>query len=283
MIKIITGHTGENHVTSDDEAAYNLGLLGKDCVLDIGNKLKATALTANSVKIEDGEFVMQGKHGRIMPSTYETVTIENGQSGYGRHDIICVKYEKDSDGVESMSLVTIKGTAKSISESSGATSSSGMIPALKKSSVFLDPTINNGSMRNGDNTVYMPLYRITIVNLTIASINRLFVIAPFEFVEDNGWRCKYYPDNTFTAIFTYFFDSVPVGLTGQSPVYEVGLPGLHNVSILYHTVSATYTDMWSWGTSYITDKLYWVVTSRDARTAETCGVRFCARIEGTWT
>lgn len=265
MIKIITGHTGENHVTSDDAAAFNLGLLGKDCVLDIGNKLKATALTANSVKIEDGEFVMQGKHGRIMPSTYETVTIENGQSGYGRHDIICVKYEKDSDGVESMSLVTIKGTE------------------TEQPSAPTDPTINKGSIRNADNIVYMPLYRVTITDLTIASIDRLFVIAPFEFVEDNGWRCKYYPDNTFTAVFTQFFTGISVGLTAQSPVYEVGLPELHNVSILHHTVSATYTDMWSWGSSFITDKLYWVVTSRDARTAETSDIRFCARIEGTWT
>ena len=81
-MKIVTGHTGEPHITSNDVLSANQGIVGADYyVLDVGEKGRAELISNNEVRIYDGEFMMQGVHFRIEPGKYETVTIENGAQG----------------------------------------------------------------------------------------------------------------------------------------------------------------------------------------------------------
>ena len=158
-LKIVTGKTDVAHVTSDDDAALNSGIFGmKSVVFAIGEQLSAEIISANSIKIKDGDFSFQGKIGRILPSTYETVSIDNGTVGYKRNDIISVKYQKSENAIEDMSLIVTSGTPAETTPE--------------------DPEITIGNIRNGDTTAYFPLYRVKISDLNIVTIEKLFYITP---------------------------------------------------------------------------------------------------------
>lgn len=110
-IEFVTAYKGEPHITSDDAGGLHQGIFGvDDYVLSAGKKLAATLVTNNSIKIEDGEAVMQGRHFRVKPGTYETVTIDNGTQNMKRKDLIIARYTKDSEGVEAIELDVLKGT-----------------------------------------------------------------------------------------------------------------------------------------------------------------------------
>ena len=48
----------------------------------------------NKIRISEGEAIMQGRHWRVKPSTYEEVTIENGMQNMNRKDAIVARYTK---------------------------------------------------------------------------------------------------------------------------------------------------------------------------------------------
>ena len=94
-IKIVTGYQGRNHVTSNDVGGFQQGVVGtEDYVLGVGEQAKATLISNNSVRISDGELVMQGVHWRIKPGTYENVTINNGNQGMKRKDAIVARHKR---------------------------------------------------------------------------------------------------------------------------------------------------------------------------------------------
>ena len=81
-MRIIPPYQGQNHVTANDIGGFQQGVVGvEDYVLGVGEKAKATLISNNTVRISDGELVMQGVHWRIKPGTYENVTINNGSQG----------------------------------------------------------------------------------------------------------------------------------------------------------------------------------------------------------
>lgn len=159
-MNIITGALGYDHVTSADDREFNQGLYGSDMyILDVGNKLKASIVDANTISIADGSLVMQGTHAIIEPGSSDNVTIETGAINFKRVDLICVHYEMDPDtGFESISLVVKKGTPASSD------------PAT--------PSYTNGNIRNGASVAEMPLYKVTIgADTEIESVECLVKVA----------------------------------------------------------------------------------------------------------
>lgn len=156
-MNIITGHTGTDHVTANAIQAFNQGLLGvENTVLNLGSKFAATLTDATHISIADGEGVMQGVHFRIERGQTETVTLDSGTSGSNRVDLICARYQKNSStGVESVSLVVVKGTA-----SSGTPT---------------EPDITSGDIVGGDLVADFPLYKVTFTGVNI-SFERVFEI-----------------------------------------------------------------------------------------------------------
>lgn len=110
-IEIVTGLQEEPHVTPNDIGGFQQGVVGvEDYVLGVGEKAKATLISNNTVRISDGELVMQGVHWRIKPGTYENVTINNGSQGMRRKDVIIARYTKNSDtGIENITLNVLQG------------------------------------------------------------------------------------------------------------------------------------------------------------------------------
>ena len=156
-IHLVTGYAGKEHITSADQGSFNAVIIGKNkYILPTGNQFAAEIVSNNLVKVKDGDLVNQGRHIRIEANDYEECTIENGTQSRYRNDLIVARYRKNADtGIESMSIVVIKGTA--------STSSS---PA--------DPTYTSGDILNGALTDDFPLYRVRLDGLSITAVEPLF-------------------------------------------------------------------------------------------------------------
>lgn len=143
------------HILAEDDAAIYEALMGDDRVLDIGNKLAATVITNNSVRISDGVAVVGGHVGRIIKGDYEDMTIENGASGKKRNDIICARFISNGN-MDTYRLIVIKGA-------SGTTA--------------VDPTIVSGNLYNGDKQRDFPLWRVCLDGLSITKVEQMFTIS----------------------------------------------------------------------------------------------------------
>lgn len=114
-MKIITGYTGEAHITSADDQAINRGLyamLGTDelTILPIGSKFAATSANGG-IRISDGVGIIRGVAFRVPPGAYDDVTIEPCSTGLKRWDVIRLVYQRSTSGVESLSWDVEQGTA----------------------------------------------------------------------------------------------------------------------------------------------------------------------------
>lgn len=156
-MNIVTGYTGVKHITAGNEACQNMGIIGTgDYVLNIGNKLSASIISNNKIRIADGDLFMQGRHVTILAGSYDDVEIANGAQGVKRNDIIVARYTMNADtSVEAVNLAVLQGTA---------------------GEVATDPNVTTGDIRSGDTLHEMPLYRVVLDGLTVTEVHPLFTI-----------------------------------------------------------------------------------------------------------
>ena len=155
-MNIITGYRGEPHITSQQKRNTNIGIFGVTprIIKGVGSELAATIVSANSITIADGMVVCQGCTAEITRGTSESITIENGEQGMLRTDLIVVRYSKNSGtGVEDMQLAVIKGT-----------------PAASNPQM---PAHTSGTIANGDVLAEFPLYAVNINGISIDSVTLL--------------------------------------------------------------------------------------------------------------
>ena len=142
-MNLITGKAGAPHITSSDQGAMQAGLVGNGNYLLQGGDGKFPAVTmqsANKALVPVLNLVIEGRYARVTAA--ETVTIESGVTGRNRNDLICVKYTRGSDNIETIALAVLKGTATS--------------------GTAADPTVPSGSILNNSSTVWIPIARIPI-------------------------------------------------------------------------------------------------------------------------
>ena len=109
MIKIVTGKTEENHITSEDDRYKHAAIFGRYAsILDVGEHLSPSIVSATTIRIASGDIMLGGTHGRIPFGSYEDVEIVSGTTGYNRMDAIVVAYKKFG-GIESMAIEVVKG------------------------------------------------------------------------------------------------------------------------------------------------------------------------------
>lgn len=160
-VHLVTGFAGKPHVTAADHASlFEAAFRSGQFVMNSGNNFKAALISANQVRISDGEMIMQGRFVRINPAAYEDVAIENGAQGYFRNDLIVMRYTRDADtGIESIGLVSIKGQAVATD------------PA--------DPQYQVGDINDGGSLINdFPLYRIPLDGLNVGDPVALFALQP---------------------------------------------------------------------------------------------------------
>lgn len=156
-VHLVTGYAGQAHVTSADQGAFHALTLGKgQFVFDKGNKLSATIVSNNQIRIYDGDIYMQGRYIRLNEGKYVDLAIENGTQDYLRNDLIVARYTKEAGtGIEDVNLVVIKGTAVSSNPS--------------------DPSHTVGNLvENNDSLNDMLLYRVVLNGINIQELVPLF-------------------------------------------------------------------------------------------------------------
>lgn len=173
MVELVTGYANKAHVTAEQAAGLNAGILGlDDYVLDVHDKFKITVVSANKVTIGTGELVMQGRH--VSQGTPEDLIVTNGSQGQKRNDLIVCRYAKGSQNIESAKLVVVRGTPTTGTPT--------------------DPAVNTTSPLDGGTTYDMPLYRIPLDGITIGTPVALFnVLKPMSDVWDSLTPAEYAP------------------------------------------------------------------------------------------
>lgn len=162
MVHLITGYAGHGHVTAADDALYHSGVCGTGkYVMRTGTMFAASVESSNEITIGSGDLVNQGRHINIPTNATEKATINNGTQGKTRKDVIAIRYKQDaSTGVESAELIVLQG----------ASVNTGQTPAR--------PALKSGNLYEGDTIDDFPLYEVTLNNLNITAVTKLFAPLP---------------------------------------------------------------------------------------------------------
>lgn len=162
MVNIVTGYVGKPHIQAAEQGLFNAGVCGDKVVLPTNQQFSYILNSNNSITIQSGDLVNQGRHITIPFNSSETLTIDNGKAGYNRIDTVVMRYERDSStSVESAKLLLIKGTPST--------------------TAAIAPKVISGNIYGGAIKDDFPLYNINITDLSVTSVSQLFnVTTPLD-------------------------------------------------------------------------------------------------------
>lgn len=155
-MEIVNGYTGTDNVTAEMDGGLYASLAGSGkYVLELGSKLACSVTSANQITIADGGVLINGRYGYIRQGATDTLTIDNGRTGYNRNDLVVAHYHAAAlSGIESLNIEIVKGK-----ESTG---------------IAADPVLVEGNILSGDKDVYLPLYRLPITGINLGTPVKLF-------------------------------------------------------------------------------------------------------------
>lgn len=158
MILVDGYNGGVAHITADQIRDHNIAMYGDgDYVLPVGDKFAYEIVNNNTINLSSGMVVMNGARAVTGYGKTETLTIENGTSGYKRVDIIVAEYSKDNETlVESVTVKVVKGTL---------------------GSAYSDPALVTGDIRAGATKRQMALYRVKVNGLSIEAVEKMWTAA----------------------------------------------------------------------------------------------------------
>lgn len=155
-MQLNTGYAGKPHVTAENCADLNRGIVGSDSyVLPVGAQFEVELVTNNLLKIKDGCGCMQGRQVSIAKGQTDEITIENGTQGEKRIDLVVIRYSKNADtGIETAIPFLVKG-----------------IPSKNNP---VRPEHLEGDIRGGDLTADWPLYELYLDGISVTNVKPLF-------------------------------------------------------------------------------------------------------------
>lgn len=138
---IITAYKGENikNVYADDDRAMYAGIVGTGCYVLHGQQLKV-APTADEFTFQLSACYMMMQGALIVFEGAETFSVLAAAQGYYRHDLLCIRYSRGSDGVETAVLTVVQGQASADDPK--------------------DPDITQGNILAGADLRYEPIVRV---------------------------------------------------------------------------------------------------------------------------
>lgn len=143
----LTGQT----VTAAIDAYLFDALYGAEGILNKGQKMEASIINNNTVRLADGLLINQGHFLRIKPGMYEDLAIENGSQNTKRCDSIVAEFSIDEDG-ETHEIKVIKGVE----------GPSETVPSLTRD-----------DLESGGSTRQLELYRVHINGINISDVEQI--------------------------------------------------------------------------------------------------------------
>lgn len=150
---LVTGFTGQN-VTASLDAHMHAALVGAGSyVTAVGNRLAASIVDTNTIRLADGALFLQGLFACIPTGQYADVSITSGSQGQNRLDLIGFQYTKNvATGQETGTFVAIKGTPVTGTPQA--------------------PAYTAGDCLSGDVSAFLPLYLVRLTGLTLESVSQ---------------------------------------------------------------------------------------------------------------
>lgn len=154
-MELVTGRSGSPHITAQQDRQLHQGIFGDGAyILNTGNMLEPEAQSSNSIHIKDGALMFQGALFSVKVGTYDEVTINNGNQGMKRKDVIAVKYTYDSsENIEAGDWTVVQGTP------------------VANNPVIPDMPVTDGDIQAGDNEVYCPVFVVTLDGINVTGVD----------------------------------------------------------------------------------------------------------------
>ena len=152
-MELATGRQGKPHITSQQDRQKHQGIFGDGAyILNTGNMLEPEVQSSNKIHIKDGALMFQGALFTVKVGTYDEVTINNGNQGMKRKDLIVARYTYDSaSNIEAGEWAVIQGT-----------------PAADNPVV---PEVTSGDIQAGDNVVECPVFVVNLDGINVTGVD----------------------------------------------------------------------------------------------------------------
>lgn len=170
-MELVTGRQGKPHITSQQDRQKHQGIFGDGAyILNTGNMLEPEVQSSNKIHIKDGALMFQGALFTVKVGTYDEVTINNGNQGMKRKDLIVARYTYDSsDNIEAGDWAVIQGT-----------------PAADNPVV---PEATSGDIQAGDSVVECPVFVVNLDGINVTGID--IIPEVMDTIPDLISRCSY--------------------------------------------------------------------------------------------
>lgn len=152
-MELVTGRSGSPHITSQQDRQKHQGIFGDGAyILNTGNRLEPEVQSSNKIHIKDGALMFQGALFSVKVGTYDEVTINNGNQGMKRKDLIVARYTYDSsDNIEAGDWAVIQGE-----------------PAAENPAV---PEAASGEIQAGDSVVECPVFVVNLDGINVTGVD----------------------------------------------------------------------------------------------------------------
>lgn len=148
----------EAHIFAEDDAAIFQSIFGEDGVFAIGDRMKATVINNNQVRVGNGILCVGGHIGRTVYGDYSDMTIENGEISKNRNDIITAVFSTTGEkGIDKFKIEVKKGTPGVVAE---------------------DPELTKENLYEGGKLREFPLWRVKLEGINIIEVEQMFKIIP---------------------------------------------------------------------------------------------------------
>lgn len=154
-MELVTGRSGSPHITAQQDRQLHQGIFGAEAyILNTGKLLEPEVQSSNSIHIKDGALMFQGALFSVKVGTYDEVTINNGNQGMKRKDVIAVKYTYDSSqNIEAGEWTVVQGTP------------------VASNPVIPDMPVADGDIQAGDSEVYCPVFVVTLDGINVTGVD----------------------------------------------------------------------------------------------------------------
>lgn len=152
-MELVTGRAGSPHITSQQDRQLHQGIWGEEAyILNTGNMLEPEVQSSNKILIKDGALMFQGALFSVKVGTTDEITINNGNQGMQRKDLVVARYKYDSSqNIESAEWVVIQGT-----------------PAASNPAA---PSGTDGDIQAGDATVDCPFMIVNLDGINVTGVD----------------------------------------------------------------------------------------------------------------